>query len=62
VGHCGAVGVLDWSGAAAAAAVDGGQEGRRRSGEGVSSGNGKCSGKEVREWVNKITEWVLSVC
>jgi hypothetical protein len=49
VGHGGAVGALDWGGATAAAAVDGGQEGRRRSGEGVSLGKGKCGGKEVRQ-------------
>jgi hypothetical protein len=51
VSHCGAVGALDWGGATAAAAVDGGQEGRRRSGEGVSSGKGKCDGKEVQQRV-----------
>jgi hypothetical protein len=49
VAHCGAVGALDWGGATVAAAADGGQEGRRRSDEGVSSGNGKCGGKEVRQ-------------
>jgi hypothetical protein len=49
VGHGGAVGALDWGGVKAAAAVDGGQEGRRRSGEGVSSGKGKCCGKELRQ-------------
>jgi hypothetical protein len=38
VGHCGAVGALDWGRAAAAAAVDGSQEGRRRSTRGLSSG------------------------
>jgi hypothetical protein len=49
VGHSSAVGALDWVGATAAAAVDGGQDGRRRSGEGVSSGNRKYGGKEVRQ-------------
>jgi hypothetical protein len=42
VDHCGVVGALDWGGAIAAAAVDGGQWGRWRSGEGSSSGKRKC--------------------
>jgi hypothetical protein len=44
VGHYGAVGSLDWGGAIAAAAVNGGQWGRRRSGEVSSSGKRKCCG------------------
>jgi hypothetical protein len=38
VGCCGAVGVLDWGGATAAAAGDGDQEGQRKSAEEMSSG------------------------
>jgi hypothetical protein len=37
VGCRGAVRVLDWGGATAVAAVDGDQEGRRKSGEEMSS-------------------------
>jgi hypothetical protein len=62
VNHCGTVGALDWGGAAAAAAVDGSKKGRQRSGEGVSSGKGNCGGKEVRQRVNKVTEWSWSAC
>jgi hypothetical protein len=62
VGDGGAVGALDWGGVTAAAAVDGGQEGRQRSGGGVSSGNGKYGGKEVRQCINKITGWLWSAC
>jgi hypothetical protein len=47
VGHCGAVGSLDWGGATAAAAVDGGQWGRRRSGEEVELRKGNSGEKEV---------------
>jgi hypothetical protein len=46
VGHCGAVGALDWGGEAVAAAVDGSQEGRRMSGEGVELGKGNAGEKE----------------
>jgi hypothetical protein len=46
VGHCDAVGALDWGGAEAVAAVDGSQEGRRRSGEGVELGKGNAGEKE----------------
>jgi hypothetical protein len=59
VGHCGALATLDWGSEGARVADDGGQWGRRRSGEGVSSEKGKCSGKEVRQQVNKIIEWSL---
>jgi hypothetical protein len=62
VGHCGAVGALDWGGATAAADVDGDQEGRRRSGEGVELGKGKCCGKGGRQQVNKIIGRPLGVC
>jgi hypothetical protein len=56
VGHCGALAVLDWGSEGERVADDGGQWGRWRSGEEVSSGKGKYSGKEVRQRVNKITE------
>jgi hypothetical protein len=46
VGHYGAVGALDWGGTAAATAIDGNQEGRRRSGEGVELGKGNAVEKE----------------
>jgi hypothetical protein len=62
VGHCGAMGALNWGRATAAAAVDGGQKGRRRSDEGFELGKGKCCGKEGRQRVNKITELPWSVC
>jgi hypothetical protein len=62
VGHGGALVALDWGSEGAKAAGDGGQEGLRRSGEGVSSGKGKCGGKEVRQRVNKVTEWSWSAC
>jgi hypothetical protein len=57
VGHCGALAALDWGSEAARVANDDGQWGRRRSSEGVSSGERECGGKEVRQRVNKITEW-----
>jgi hypothetical protein len=62
VGHCGAVGALDWGGAAAPAAIDGGQEGRRRSGEEVELGKGNAGEKEVQQRANKVTEWSWSAC
>jgi hypothetical protein len=46
VDHNGVVEALDWGRATAAAAVDGGQWGRRRSGEGSSSGKGKAMEKK----------------
>jgi hypothetical protein len=52
VGHCGALAALDWGSEGARVADDSGQWGRRRSGEEVSSGKGKCGGKEVRQRVN----------
>jgi hypothetical protein len=59
VGHCGAIGALDWGGAAA---VDGSQEGRRRSDEEVELGKRNAGEKEVRRRVNKVTEWSWSAC
>jgi hypothetical protein len=46
VGCHGAVGVLDWGGASAAVAVDGGQKGRRKSGEEMSLGKGDAVEKQ----------------
>jgi hypothetical protein len=62
VGHCGALAALDWGSEVARVADNGGQWWRWRFGEGVSSGKRKCGGKEVRQRVNKVTEWSLSAC
>jgi hypothetical protein len=45
VGHCGALAALDWGSKGARVADDGGQWWRRRSGEGVELGKGKCCAK-----------------
>jgi hypothetical protein len=46
VGHCGAMGALNWGGVMAATAVDGGQEGWWRSGEGIELRKGNAVEKE----------------
>jgi hypothetical protein len=60
VGHGGALAVLDWGPEGARVADDGGQWGRRRSGEEMSSGKEERGGKEVQQRVHKITEQSLS--
>jgi hypothetical protein len=62
VGHGGALAALDWGSEGVKAARDGGQWGRRRSGEQMSSGKEERGGKEVRQHVHKITEQSLSAC
>jgi hypothetical protein len=60
VGHCGVVGALDWNGAMAAAAVNGGQWGRWRSGEESSSGKGNAA--ERRTVASKQDYWAAVKC
>jgi hypothetical protein len=61
VGHGGALAALDWGSEGVKAAGNGGQWGRRRSGEEVELGKGNAGENEVWQRVNTVTEWAWSV-